>query len=731
MIRARLFKPFIFFSVLLLLLPIARLVDSGVAGFRAEHFRDTEFRRPPAFSTIDSETSAEAIRRAWSGTPPDALSADWTGWILIPRDGDYELATRSDGHSWVLVDGETIIDNAGGAGEVRTQRRLSRGMHWLRVRYQQNAAHDAMNLFWDPDASGHLQAVPAWRIRTERVSPWRVRWARGAELMAPPLWWAWAMSLAVGFMSLLWIAARAVQRELASYGASWAFALVLAGTLVLNVVGIWWGMPSTQGWAPDEMLPQAVLDGMAHWFSNGWFSPYPLFHHYVVAVFYLPTLGIEWLRGTAFDVWGRHVALVVSGRFVSVLMAGGTLVAVYLVAADLFGRRAALFASIVLGLTAPFVFYAKTANVDGPYVFWFAVSLVFYLRLLRTLALRHFVAVAVMATLAVCTKDQAYALYALTPVPVLVKLWNAEKWRGLFDRRIAAAIGAALATFALGNNLVLNYSGFLDHLQNVLTWSRYAPMFDAGVAGRAALSSLAAVQIQESLGWPSTIAALCGVVLALRDPALRFAGWLLVPVVSYWLVFLNVIRYSLDRFLLPVCVVAAVFAGLGFARLTSSRHWARQALCAAALAFTVLYTVPVDVMMVADARYAAERWLAEHQAAGERVGLLGLNYQVRLPRGSYEAVLTVSDLHRFKPAYVVVNSDYTRLRPPSTTERHVLALLDAGELGYHLAFASRSSVPWEWMPGMHPVLFGDRTRRVFSNLHHINPRMEIFARGEN
>ena len=93
-IRARLFKPFILFSVLLLLLPIARLVDSGVAGFRAEHFRDAGFRRPPAFSTIDSETSAEAIRRAWSGAPPDALSADWTGWILIPRDGDYSNLRR-------------------------------------------------------------------------------------------------------------------------------------------------------------------------------------------------------------------------------------------------------------------------------------------------------------------------------------------------------------------------------------------------------------------------------------------------------------------------------------------------------------------------------------------------------------------------------------------------------------------------------------------------------------
>ena len=265
-------------------------------------------------------------------------------------------------------------------------------------------------------------------------------------------------------------------------------------------------------------------------------------------------------------------------------------------------------------------------------------------------------------------------------------------------------------TFALGNNLVLNFSGFLDHLQNVLTWSRYAPMFDAGVAGRAALSSLAAEQIQESLGWPSTIAAVCGVVLALRDPALRFAGWLLVPVVSYWLVFLNVIRYSLDRFLLPVCVVAAVFAGLGFARLTSSRHWARQALGAAALAFTVLYTVPVDVMMVADARYAAERWL--DRAPGGRRPRRDAGFE--LPGSVYHAAAT----RQCSPFPTCTGSSRptsssTQTTPAfahsSTTERQVLALLDAGELGYHLAFASRSSVPWEWMPGMHPVLFGDRT----------------------
>jgi hypothetical protein len=364
------------------------------------------------------------------------------------------------------------------------------------------------------------------------------------------------------------------------------------------------------------------------------------------------------------------------------------------------------------------------------------VSLVFYIRLLRTLTLGHFVAFAVTATLAVCTKDQAYALYVLTPIPVLIALWNererpAGRWRNLFDWRIAAAVGAATLTFAIGNNLVLNFEGFLAHVNDVVVWSRYAPMFDAGIAGRAALTWFAGVQVKESLGWPSTLAAVCGLVMASRDPALRFAGWTLVPVASYWLVFLNVIRYSFDRFLLPVCVVAALFGGLAFARLVSTGDWWRRAIVTAALAFTVLYTLPVDLLMVADARYAAERWANARKTREERIGMLGFNYMPRLPRSSYQVLVTLSHLHWFKPTYVIVNADYTRRRPASTTEREALAALDAGELGYRLLFAEQSRVPWDWLPGMHPSLIGVRTGPALSNLEHINPRMEIFVRDEN
>ena len=126
-------------------------------------------------------------------------------------------------------------------------------------------------------------------------------------------------------------------------GGGLPLALILAGSFVLNVTAIGWGMPSASGWAPDETLPQTMLAGIAQRFSGGWVSTYPAFHHYVLTLAYLPTLALEWLRGAPIDLSLRHVSLVVSGRMVSVFMATATLAAIYLVAAEAFGRRCGAF----------------------------------------------------------------------------------------------------------------------------------------------------------------------------------------------------------------------------------------------------------------------------------------------------------------------------------------------------------------------------------------------------
>jgi 4-amino-4-deoxy-L-arabinose transferase-like glycosyltransferase len=58
---------------------------------------------------------------------------------------------------------------------------------------------------------------------------------------------------------------------------------------------------------------------------------------------------------------------------VSVAAGVGTVAATCAAGARAFGRRQGLWAAGIMALTTPFLYYAKTANPDVPYLFWFAV----------------------------------------------------------------------------------------------------------------------------------------------------------------------------------------------------------------------------------------------------------------------------------------------------------------------------------------------------------------------
>jgi hypothetical protein len=54
----------------------------------------------------------------------------------------------------------------------------------------------------------------------------------------------------------------------------------------------------------------------------------------------------------------------------------------YVCASRAAGHRAGVLAGLFWSLTLPAVFYAKTANLDVPYTFWFALALLLYTRAL-------------------------------------------------------------------------------------------------------------------------------------------------------------------------------------------------------------------------------------------------------------------------------------------------------------------------------------------------------------
>ena len=154
-------------------------------------------------------------------------------------------------------------------------------------------------------------------------------------------------------------------------------------------------------------------------------------------------------------------------------MAAGMVAAACVCGTRAFGRRAGLIAAAIVALAAPFVYYAKTANVDVPYLFWWALSMVFYLRLLETGRTRDYVAFAAAATLSVCTKDQAYGLYLLAPFVIVERIWRengAPACRRVRGARspIAGSSTAALdvrGAVRAGQNLLFNAGGFMDHVR--------------------------------------------------------------------------------------------------------------------------------------------------------------------------------------------------------------------------------------------------------------------------
>jgi len=301
-------------------------------------------------------------------------------------------------------------------------------------------------------------------------------------------WLAVACLIAVAAI-LAWRGATRIKRVFETNDLWRPLRWILLGSLVLNVLGIWWGLPGK--WVPIELLPEYVVGGLRQHFSRGWFDAYPPLHYFVLSIVMSPFLWLSWCGRLAFD--NVYTLVVFLDRLVSVAAAVGTVAATCAAGARAFGQRQGLWAAGIMSLTTPFVYYAKTANLDVPYLFWFAVSLVFYLRVLQEGSLRDFIWFATFATFSVCTKDQAYGLYLLMPIPIVVEIWRRNReagqsqplTRALTDRRLWIAAGTSAVLFALIHNVVFNWNGFVEHVR-LLTGSGSVPfrVFEPTFAGR-------------------------------------------------------------------------------------------------------------------------------------------------------------------------------------------------------------------------------------------------------
>jgi hypothetical protein len=509
-----------------------------------------------------------------------------------------------------------------------------------------------------------------------------------------------------------------------------ALSLVLAAALVLGAWGLRWGLPSEYGWAPDELLPQDVDAAASQRFAHGWHSKYPPLHFALLAAAGAPARMAAHLLHR--DAAWIHDARMTAGRGLSLALALGVLVVVARCGREIGDPLAGVLAAALLAGSVPFVYYAKTANLDVPYLFWFALSLLFFLRALRRAWTRDFVLFALAAAAAVATKDQAFALYVLA-VPVLgwevLARRRGDGWRGLGDRRIAALLGVGGLAYLLLAGAAVNPGGWLAHVRLIMgPASASFRMFDRGLRGQAELAWQAGRHLVFVLGWPALLACLAGLAIAARDRAERRPLVLtLVLVVSYVLFFLGVVLYVYDRFLLPVAVVLALFGGLVLAAaMRTPSAWTRI-LAGAVLAFGAARSASIDVLLDHDSRYAVEDWLRREVGPTPLVAAVGpLEYLPRLEGLRWRRLgPAASRLAQVAPDVVVVNADYARRAAEGSGEQAFHAALDDGSLGYRVALRHRASP--RVLLDM-DALRSEGVDRIWSNLDKVDPEIVVYRR---
>jgi hypothetical protein len=500
-------------------------------------------------------------------------------------------------------------------------------------------------------------------------------------------------------------------------GVGLLLALVLAGAAALYVRGLTVDLPAEEGWRLDETSPRKVMGP-----RSAWPARYPLLHRDLLRASFHAARAV---LPAVFDAGAYRWEFWLVGRGLSVAMALATLVLLWRIACRFAAPGPALLAPLAYALCPPVDFLARTMNLDTPYTFWFAASLLAWLDLLDRRRAVDALGFALCGAAAILTKDQAAALYALPLLYGLVALvrekarcgWGRALPAALADRRVVLPALAALGLAALVYRLPQGFGLVRRHLAATLgEASQPYRLVSPDLGGLIDLAALTARNFANSTGAVTLILAGAGFALALADRRLRRGATVMLFAASYALFFLAPIGYVYDRFLLPPLLVLAVFAPAGLARVADPRL---RGWCAA-LAATLLVAVDGRATLEISQRAAGEsrpevtRLLTTPGFRRQRP--LAVGRERLLPRG----VEIRHAVPRADPCRVLADRRWLVVHPrwAFPRQRWLVGELEAGRLGYERA-ATFGGEPFEHL---------DFSRTPGSNLEKLDLGIDLYRR---
>ncbi len=415
-----------------------------------------------------------------------------------------------------------------------------------------------------------------------------------------------------------------------------ALAAILLGGLGLRLWGLRQGLPYAYNTdEADHFLPHAVAMFQQHSLNPHYFANPPGFTYelyFLLALAYGNAAAVV----HAFEHHPREVyALARAGAAVLGVAAVWLL---YATGARLFSRGVGLLAAAIEAVAFLPVFYSHLALNDVPTLAPLTLSLLGTAGVLRKGRARDYLLAGIGLGLACATKYTAgLVLVPLVAAGILRYLDGEEGAGGRALIGFALAASAALASFLIANPYAaLDYTTFHSELVHQSSLSAEAQ----GKLGAPKQGGLIYYlwSLTWGLGWVPALAALGGALTVWRfQPRL---GWLLVPPVVAYLLFMGLQGRYFGRWVLPVfpilCLLAAYFALLcaeavarrlrsgaedPAAREGRGARGLRAGLIAAVTlalcAQGLVYSIHSDrVLARADTRALTRAWMVAHIPAG-------------------------------------------------------------------------------------------------------------------
>ena len=544
--------------------------------------------------------------------------------------------------------------------------------------------------------------------------------------------------------------------------------------VALLLPGFWWGAPHATAadrkgsWGVDDASPLGPLADVHNIIQP---KPdrrfgYPLMHSFVLSVAYAPYLGYlrlmgKFVTGSAKYPFGMADpvrtlrVLTLIAHFVSVLMGVGIVLAAYDAGRTLCDRHTGILAALFAMISFPMFYYSRTANVDVPVLFYTALALAAYARIIAAgFTTQRAIWLGVFVGFALATKEPSFASFLALPIVLLALHWRNNKsgaewfsWR--FWQAPLAALLAAFLAFGVASGLFVDPKWYFAHVGVVRSLVRdmsagrieFMAYYPYTWQGNLQLARVIGGYLIDAMTLPGLLLAVLGILWTLRREALTAAFAL--PAFTYLMVLFGSARNAQLRYVMPVAFTLVFFSARAVTLAWGSRRSFIRASFAV-LAFGIitlglLRGVDLTYAMINDSRYGAAAWLESRTKSGDRLAFFGdganlpaLKYGVTTEctvtyRGAafrsridQEAVQEIETKWREeKPDFILISPDlssppnvpYNASCPPAVYE----GLLD-GSLGYRLAAYLETPKLFPWV------------RRPALDYPSVNPPIRIFAR---